>query len=55
MICNLLQANDIGDSLGETVCYFGSCTPAAAPGTHLADRDVGREREQGTRKRALQR
>ena len=47
MICNLLQANDIGDSLGETVCYFGSCTPAAAPGTHLADRDVGREREQG--------
>ncbi len=44
---NSLQANDIGDLPSLTECYFGSCTPAAALGTHLAYTDVGREREQG--------
>ena len=47
MESNLLETKDIADSPNVTVCYFGSCTPAAALGTHLADRDVGREREQG--------
>ena len=47
MVGNMLQKNSIGDLSSVTECYFGSCTPAAALGTHLAYRDVGREREQG--------
>ena len=47
MESSLLETKDIGDLPRVTECYFGSCTPAAALGTHLAYRDVGREREQG--------
>ncbi len=32
MESNLLQTKDIGDFSRLTVCYFGSCTPAAALG-----------------------
>ena len=47
MKCNLSQANDMVELSSLTGCYFGSCTPAAALGTHFAYKDVGREREQG--------
>ena len=47
MVFSFLQARDIVDSPSFTECYFGSGTPAAALGTRLAYRDVGREREQG--------
>ena len=39
MLCNLLQALDIGDLPSATVCYFGSCTPAAALGTYFPSTD----------------
>ena len=39
MVGNLLQKNSIGDLSNVTECYFGSCTPAAALGTHLPSRD----------------
>ena len=47
MESNLLETRDIGDSPSVTVCYFGSCTSAAALRTYFAYKDVGREREQG--------
>jgi hypothetical protein len=39
MESKLVQTKDIGDLASETVCYFGSCTPAAALGTRLPSRD----------------
>jgi hypothetical protein len=39
MESKLLQTRDIGDLSGVTVCYFGSCTPAAALGTRLPSTD----------------
>ncbi len=39
MESKLLQTKDIGDFSSVTVCYFGSCTPAAALGTRLPARD----------------
>jgi hypothetical protein len=39
MESKLLQTKDIGDFASVTVCYFGSCTPAAALGTRLPSRD----------------
>jgi hypothetical protein len=39
MESKLLQSKDIGDLASVTVCYFGSCTPAAALGTRLPSRD----------------
>ena len=42
-----MDTKNIADSPSVTVSYFGSCTPAAAPGTYFAYMDVGREREQG--------
>jgi hypothetical protein len=39
MESKLLQTKDIGDFSRVTVCYFGSCTPAAALGTRLPSRD----------------
>ena len=39
MESKLLQTKDIGDLSSVTVCYFGSCTPAAALGTRLPSRD----------------
>ena len=36
---NVLQTNDIVDSFTVTVCYFGSCTPAAALGTYFPSTD----------------
>jgi len=39
MESNLLQTKDIGDFLNVTMCYFGSCTPAAALDTRLPSRD----------------
>ena len=39
MESKLLQTKDIGDFSSVTVCYFGSCTPAAALGTRLPSRD----------------
>jgi hypothetical protein len=39
MESKLLQTKGIGDFLSVTVCYFGSCTPAAALGTRLPSRD----------------
>jgi hypothetical protein len=39
MESKLLQTKDIGDFSSVTVRYFGSCTPAAALGTHLPSRD----------------
>ena len=33
MESNFLETKGIGDSPGVTVCYFGSCTPAAVLGT----------------------
>jgi hypothetical protein len=39
MESKLLQTKDIGEFFSVTVCYFGSCTPAAALGTRLPSRD----------------
>jgi hypothetical protein len=39
MESKLLQTKDIGDFFSVTVCYFGSCTPAAVLGTRLPSRD----------------
>jgi hypothetical protein len=39
MESKLLQTKGIGDFSSVTVCYFGSCTPAAALGTRLPSRD----------------
>ena len=39
MKSKLLQTKDIGDFSSVTVCYFGSCTPAAALDTRLPSRD----------------
>jgi hypothetical protein len=39
MESKLLQTKDIGDLSSVTVCYFGSCTPAPALGTHFPSRD----------------
>ncbi len=39
MESKLLQTKDVGDISNVTVCYFGSCTPAAALGTRLPSRD----------------
>jgi hypothetical protein len=39
MESKLLQTKDIGDLASVTVCYLGSCTPAAALGTRLPSRD----------------
>jgi hypothetical protein len=39
MESKLLQTKDIRDFSSVTVCYFGSCTPAAALGTRLPSRD----------------
>ena len=39
MESKLLQTKDIGDFFSGTVCYFGSCTPAAALGTRLPSTD----------------
>ena len=39
MESSLLQTKDIGDFFSVTVCYFGSCTPAAILGTRLPSRD----------------
>ena len=39
MESKLLQTKDIGDLPRVTVCYFGSCTPAAALGTRLPSSD----------------
>ena len=39
MESNPLQTKAIGDFSSVTVCYFGSCTPAAALGTRLPSRD----------------
>jgi hypothetical protein len=39
MESKLLQTKGIGDLASVTVCYFGSCTPAAALGTRLPSRD----------------
>ena len=35
MESKLLQTKNMGDFFSVTVCYSGSCTPAAAPGTRL--------------------
>jgi hypothetical protein len=42
MESKLLQTKGIGDFSSVTVCYFGSCTPAAALGTRLPSRDSSR-------------
>ena len=39
MESKLWRTKDIGDFSSVTVCYFGSCTPAAALGTRLPSRD----------------
>ena len=39
MESKLLQSKDIGDFSSVTVCYFGSCTPAAALDTRLPSTD----------------
>jgi hypothetical protein len=39
MESKLLQTKDIGDLSSVTVCYFGSCTPAAALDTRLPSKD----------------
>jgi hypothetical protein len=39
MESKLLHPKGIGDFSSVTVCYFGSCTPAAALGTRLPSRD----------------
>jgi hypothetical protein len=39
MESKLLQTKGIGDFSSVTVCYFGSCTPAAALGTSLPSTD----------------
>jgi hypothetical protein len=39
MESKLLQTKGIGDFSSVTVCYFGSCTPAAALGTRLPSTD----------------
>jgi len=36
---NSLKAKDIGELPILAVCYFGSCTSAAALGTHFPSRD----------------
>ena len=36
---NSLKAKNIGEVPSLTVCYFGSCTPAAALGTRLPSTD----------------
>jgi len=39
MESKLWRTKDVGDISSVTVCYFGSCTPAAALGTRLPSRD----------------
>ena len=39
MESKLLQTKEIGDFSSVTICYFGSCTPAATLCTHLPFRD----------------
>jgi hypothetical protein len=39
MESKLLQTKVIGELPSVTMCYFGSCTPAAALGTRLPSRD----------------
>ena len=39
MESNSLETKDIGELPSVTVCYFGSCTPAAALGTYFPSTD----------------
>ncbi len=54
MESKLLQTKDIGDSSSVTVCYFGSCTPAAALGTRLPSTDMAISVSPGTHPEPLQ-